>query len=186
MGILLRSSLRLRDDGFVCLVSIKDSITRNPTIPEAHRILSITNGSPTVIGIHQENARHPLRRREGRGCSLLLQISSISAGTTQRNSPWLTTRLKALIESISKSFAVNWIVDSQQSSQQAENPRLRHIFKYLTPAVKVTNAHISKHTARRLAIQHFEKHKTRVKGVLKESPGQIHVAFDGSKHILNS
>ncbi|KAM4061650.1 restless-like transposase [Hirsutella rhossiliensis] len=76
---------------------------------------------------------------------------------------------------------VNWIVDSQQSFQQVENPRLRHIFEYLNPAVKVTDAHISRHTVRRLAIQRFEKHKTRVKEILKAAPGQIHIAFDGSR-----
>ena len=33
-------------------------------------------------------------------------------------------------------LVVNWIVDSQQSFQQAENPRLRHILEYLNPAVR--------------------------------------------------
>ncbi|OWT42267.1 restless-like transposase [Pochonia chlamydosporia 170] len=78
-------------------------------------------------------------------------------------------------------LVINWIVDSQQSFQQAENPRLRHIFEYLNPAVRVTDAHISRHTVRRLAIQYFEKHQTRVKGILKEAPGQIHIAFDGAR-----
>jgi hypothetical protein len=76
---------------------------------------------------------------------------------------------------------VNWIVESQQSFKQVEHPRLQQIFEYLNPAVKVTSAHITAKTVHTLAVQQFERYHSTVQQVLKRSPGQIHIAFDGAR-----
>jgi hypothetical protein len=76
---------------------------------------------------------------------------------------------------------VNWIVDSNLSFRQAENPRLRSIFEYLNPSVAVRDAHISRQTIRRIAVRQFEAHKDGVKEALRAAPGQVHIAFDGAR-----
>lgn len=80
-----------------------------------------------------------------------------------------------------RKLVVNWIVESQLSFKQIEHPRLQQIFEYLNPAVKVTDAHITAKTIRKLAIQQFERHHATVQEALRRSPGQIHIAFDGAR-----
>ncbi|KAJ6436471.1 putative AC transposase [Purpureocillium lavendulum] len=96
---------------------------------------------------------------------------------------------QALTNSLIKRFdrgefqklVVNWIVESQQSFKQVEHPRLQQIFEYLNPAVNVTSAHITAKTVHSLAVQQFERYHSKVQQVLKGSPGQIHIAFDGAR-----
>ena len=84
---------------------------------------------------------------------------------------------------------IEWIVDTNQSFTVAEHERLRAIFEYLNPAVRVTGAHISDTTVRALIKSEFENHKICVIETLQKSPGLIHVAFDGwrasNRHSLN-
>ncbi|OAA38788.1 ABC transporter [Cordyceps fumosorosea ARSEF 2679] len=78
-------------------------------------------------------------------------------------------------------LVVNWIVESQQSFRQVEHPRLRQIFEYLNPAVRIKDAHVTAKTIQSLAIQQFERHRDAVQHALRRSPGQIHIAFDGAR-----
>ncbi|OWT42252.1 restless-like transposase [Pochonia chlamydosporia 170] len=74
---------------------------------------------------------------------------------------------------------IEWIVDTNQPFSVVEHERLRDIFEYLNPAVKITNANISDTTVRALINSEFKKHKARVIEALRKSPGLIHVSFDG-------
>lgn len=74
---------------------------------------------------------------------------------------------------------IEWIVDTNQPFSVVQHERLRDIFEYLNPAVKITNANISDTTVRALINSEFDKHKTRVIETLQMSSGLIHVAFDG-------
>jgi hypothetical protein len=58
---------------------------------------------------------------------------------------------------------------------------LQQIFKYLNPAVKVTRTYITAKTVHRLAVQQFKQYHYTVQQVLKRSPGQIYIAFNGTR-----
>jgi hypothetical protein len=58
---------------------------------------------------------------------------------------------------------------------------LRSIFKYLNLSVAIRDAHISRQTIRQIAIQQFEAYKDGVKEALRAAPGQVHIAFDGTR-----
>jgi hypothetical protein len=74
---------------------------------------------------------------------------------------------------------VEWIVESNLPFRESENSRLRAIFDYLNPSVDVCQANITHNTVRKSVITAYEKHKEKVVGVLKKSPGLLHISFDG-------
>ncbi|KAM3537964.1 hypothetical protein ARSEF1564_009127 [Beauveria bassiana] len=57
--------------------------------------------------------------------------------------------------------------------------RLRTIFEYLNPLVKIIDANISRTTIRHKVLASYEAHKDKVAAVLQKSPGLIHISFDG-------
>ena len=74
---------------------------------------------------------------------------------------------------------LEWVVEENHSFRVCEQGRLRRIFEYLNPLVKITDANISRMTIRRQVLASYEAHKDRVAAVLQTSPGLIHVSFDG-------
>ncbi|KAM0664406.1 hypothetical protein ACQRIU_006988 [Beauveria bassiana] len=76
---------------------------------------------------------------------------------------------------------LEWIVEENHSFRVCEQGRLRRIFEYLNPLVKITDANISRTTIRRQVLASYEAHKDKVAAVLQKSPGLIHVSFDGWK-----
>ena len=78
-------------------------------------------------------------------------------------------------------LVVNWIVDSNLPFRTAENPRLRAVFDYLSPQIRIRNGHISHHTVRSIAIRSYHMHYQKVVEVLQAAPGKVHLAFDGAR-----
>ncbi|KAM3560917.1 hypothetical protein ARSEF4850_003470 [Beauveria asiatica] len=84
---------------------------------------------------------------------------------------------------------LGWIVEENHSFRVCEQGRLRRIFEYLNPLVKITDANINRTTIRRQVLASYEAHKDQVAAVPQTSPGLIHVSFDGwnsgSRHSLD-
>lgn len=85
-------------------------------------------------------------------------------------------------------LVVGWIINSNSSFRQSEDPYLRAAFEYLNPLVKTTEAHITHDTVRRRILKVYEENKAEIKRVLAAAPGLIHIAFDGwrsnNRHAL--
>ncbi|KAF6528329.1 hypothetical protein HZS61_008631 [Fusarium oxysporum f. sp. conglutinans] len=83
---------------------------------------------------------------------------------------------------------MEWIVEANLSFETAEHDKLRKIFAYLNPCVKLCDANLSATSIRRKIVASYEQHKTKVMEVLQSSPGLIHVSFDGwrsgNRHAL--
>ena len=60
-----------------------------------------------------------------------------------------------------------------------ENPILREIFDYLSPSVSIQHANLSARALRYKIIQEYNRHKQKVIEVLRNSPGLLHISFDG-------
>ncbi|KJZ68169.1 hypothetical protein HIM_12437 [Hirsutella minnesotensis 3608] len=76
---------------------------------------------------------------------------------------------------------LEWVVEENHSFRVCEQERLRRIFEYLNPLVKITDANISRTTVRHKVILAYERHRERVVEVLRQSCGLIHISFDGWK-----
>lgn len=72
-----------------------------------------------------------------------------------------------------------YIVNSNKSFSEAEDPDLRSVFEYLNPAVAVQNAHLTRNSVRSRAVLEWEKHAKKVIQVLANAPGLIHISYDG-------
>ncbi|RKK91315.1 hypothetical protein BFJ70_g17814, partial [Fusarium oxysporum] len=85
-------------------------------------------------------------------------------------------------------LVVSWIINSNSSFRQSEDPYLRAAFEYLNPLVKTTEAHITHNTVRKRILQVYEENKAEIKRVLATAPGLLHIAFDGwrsnNRHAL--
>ncbi|KAF6527713.1 hypothetical protein HZS61_008015 [Fusarium oxysporum f. sp. conglutinans] len=85
-------------------------------------------------------------------------------------------------------LVVSWIINSNSSFRQSEDPYLRAAFEYLNPLVNTTEAHITHNTVRRRILQVYEENKAEIKRVLATAPGLLHIAFDGwrsnNRHAL--
>ncbi|KAM5529824.1 hAT family dimerization domain protein [Fusarium oxysporum f. sp. phaseoli] len=104
----------------------------------------------------------------------------------------LDTRLpreQEIANSLVKSFdrkhfqrlLLEWIIEENHSFSICEQGRLRQIFEYLNPLVKITDASITRKTIRHRILSAYESHKGKVIAALKQSSGLIHVSFDGWK-----
>jgi hypothetical protein len=89
--------------------------------------------------------------------------------------------IKRFNKTVFRQKLVNWIVNSNQSFSTANDKDLRDIFNYLNPSVEITQANITHMTVRAIAEREFNNNKERVKEVLRKSPGQIHIQYDGWK-----
>ncbi|EJP69829.1 restless-like transposase [Beauveria bassiana ARSEF 2860] len=76
-------------------------------------------------------------------------------------------------------LVLEWIVEENHAFRVCEQGRLRTIFEYLNPLVKITDANISRTTIRYKVLASYEAHKDKVATVLQKSPGLIHISFDG-------
>ncbi|PWI64137.1 hypothetical protein PCL_12103 [Purpureocillium lilacinum] len=76
---------------------------------------------------------------------------------------------------------LEWIIEENHSFSVCEQGRLRRIFEYLNPLVKITEANITRTTIRHKVLAAYEAHKDKVMAVLRESCGLIHISFDGWK-----
>ncbi|KAG7418779.1 hypothetical protein Forpe1208_v003635 [Fusarium oxysporum f. sp. rapae] len=85
-------------------------------------------------------------------------------------------------------LVVSWIINSNSSFRQSEDPYLRAAFEYLNPLVNTTEAHITHNTVRRRILQVYEENKAEIKRALATAPGLLHIAFDGwrsnNRHAL--
>jgi hypothetical protein len=85
-------------------------------------------------------------------------------------------------------LVVSWIINSNSSFRQSEDPYLRAAFEYLNPLVKTTEAHITHNTVRRRILQVYEENKAEIKRVLATAPGLLYITFDGwrsnNRHAL--
>ncbi|KAF4472338.1 restless-like transposase [Fusarium albosuccineum] len=119
-----------------------------------------------------------------------------SEGALKSNQPTIASILKLDVnkpteQNIANSFIsrfdkqhfrrmlVELIVSSNQSFSFAENPILREIFDYLSPSVSIQRANLSARAVRYKIIQEYNRHKKKVIEVLRNSPGAIHISFDG-------
>ncbi|OBS15736.1 hypothetical protein FPOA_28127 [Fusarium poae] len=74
---------------------------------------------------------------------------------------------------------VKWMVSANLPFRTAQHPFLREVLEYLSPSVGIQRAHISDKSVRAIAFREYEKNKGLVAKTLQESPGQVHLAFDG-------
>jgi hypothetical protein len=83
---------------------------------------------------------------------------------------------------------INWLIESNLPFRTIGHPRLREIFTYLNPLIRDTKALITHPTVRQILIKEYRKHRKAVVNLLRDSPGFIHIAFDGwssrNKHCL--
>jgi hypothetical protein len=81
-----------------------------------------------------------------------------------------------------------WIVKSNLSFLTVEDEDLRAIFDYLSPSVSIRGGHLSADTLRTRIITEYQRHRHTVIDVLRQSPGLIHISFDGwtsgNRHTL--
>jgi hypothetical protein len=54
-------------------------------------------------------------------------------------------------------LVVGWIINSNSSFRQSEDPYLRAAFEYLNPLVKSTEAHVTHDTVRRQILKVYEE-----------------------------
>ncbi|EXK25874.1 hypothetical protein FOMG_17526 [Fusarium oxysporum f. sp. melonis 26406] len=59
-------------------------------------------------------------------------------------------------------LVVSWIINSNSSFRQSEDPYLRAAFEYLNPLVKTTEAHITHNIVRRRILQVYEENKAEI------------------------
>ncbi|KAG6979451.1 hypothetical protein FOFC_17288 [Fusarium oxysporum] len=74
---------------------------------------------------------------------------------------------------------VELIVSSNQSLSFAENPTLQEIFDYLDPSVSIQRANLTARAVRYKIIQEYDRHRQKVIEALRNSPGALHISFDG-------
>ncbi|KAI8396539.1 hypothetical protein FOFC_21087 [Fusarium oxysporum] len=74
---------------------------------------------------------------------------------------------------------VELIVSNNQSLSFAENPILQEIFDYLNPSVSIQRANLTARAVRYKIIQEYDRHRQKVIEVLRDSPGALHISFDG-------
>jgi hypothetical protein len=83
---------------------------------------------------------------------------------------------------------MQWIVKSNFPFLTVEDEDLRAIFDYLSPSVSIRGGHLSADTLRTKIITEYQRHRRTVIDVLRQSPGLIHLAFDGwtsgNRHAL--
>ncbi|KAH7485926.1 hypothetical protein FOMA001_g3996 [Fusarium oxysporum f. sp. matthiolae] len=65
---------------------------------------------------------------------------------------------------------MEWIVEANLSFETAEHDKLRKIFAYLNPCVKLCDANLSATSIRGKIVASYEQHKTKVMEVLQSSP----------------
>ncbi|EGU86243.1 hypothetical protein FOXB_03239 [Fusarium oxysporum f. sp. conglutinans Fo5176] len=74
---------------------------------------------------------------------------------------------------------VELIVSNNQSLSFAENPILQEIFDYLNPSASIQRANLTARAVRYKIIQEYGRHRQKVIEVLRNSPGALHISFDG-------
>lgn len=178
-GVEIQSTTSRR---WVCMPCVRQKVTR----PQSYESRGTQNAEIhlwKVHGLWDPSGRRSAPAEKKGGKRVFASVTDFM--NLNRSDP----KDQAFANSVIKRFdrahflklLVNWIVESQLSFKQIEHPRLQQIFDYLNPAVKVTDAHITGKTIRKLAIQQFERHRATVQDVLRMSPGQIHIAFDGAR-----
>ena len=71
------------------------------------------------------------------------------------------------------------IVSNNQSLSFAENSILQEIIDYLDPSVPIQRANLTARAVRYKIIQEYDRHRQKVIEVLSNSPGALHISFDG-------
>ena len=74
---------------------------------------------------------------------------------------------------------VRWLISANLPFRTVEHPHLRDLFSFLNPSVETQQANLSEKTVHAIVVREFERHKDTVAKTLRESPGQIHLIFDG-------
>ncbi|RYP57026.1 hypothetical protein DL770_010776 [Monosporascus sp. CRB-9-2] len=101
------------------------------------------------------------------------RISCLPVGTP----PPIPTRYRHLTEG--KRTLVALIVSSNLPFAFADNQLFRGILDYLNPSVAIKEACLSGPVIRYMIIQQYNLHRQKVVDILRNSPGKIHVSFDG-------
>ncbi|KAF5576969.1 restless-like transposase [Fusarium pseudocircinatum] len=144
---------------------------------------------------------HHVRAPEGRTKSWI-QLKAESVEKQHRSITDTLTldpmkpREQAMANSLVKSFdkdhfqrmVIQWIVKSNLPFLTVEDEDLRAIFDYLSPSVSIRGGHLSADTLRTKIIAEYQRHRHTVIDVLRQSPGLIHISFDGwtsgNRHAL--
>lgn len=135
---------------------------------------------------------HHIRAPEGKTKSWM-QLKAESVGKQHRSIADTLTldptkpREQAMANSFVKSFdkdhfqrmVMQRIVKSNLPFLTVEDEDLRAIFDYLSPSVSICGGHLSADTIRTKIITEYQGHRHAVIDVLQQSPGLIHISFDG-------
>jgi hypothetical protein len=76
-------------------------------------------------------------------------------------------------------LVIQWIVEDNEPFTKVESAGLLRVFNYLSPSIEIRDAHMSPTWVRKKIVDEFHKYKKVVVEALKNSPGQIHISFDG-------
>jgi hypothetical protein len=71
------------------------------------------------------------------------------------------------------------IVTSNFPFNFVNNEVLHRILEYLNPSVRIRKAIPTSKTLRHAIYQQFNKHQQHIITILRESPGKLHISFDG-------
>lgn len=167
---------------WVCGLCIK----KRNTHPANYDCRNLANAESHLASFH--NVRDPSGKRTEpkalkRQRETLAQMSIATIFGLDVNDNSQQTMANRLIASFSKEDCqrriVKWLISANLPFRTAEHPCLRELLEYLNPSIGIQHAHVSHQTVRAIALREFEKHKDVVAKTLQESPGQVHLAFDG-------
>lgn len=185
------------DRRWVCQYCIKKRVPS----PQSYMKLAVHHGMEHIFREHavcappdakskapsekSHDARQQIQlRKDSTATKPLRQRSMVEAlGRINASDPIQQQIANTFIQSFNRKqfqmLLTRYIINSNKSFSEAEDPDLRAIFEYLNPAVAIQNAHLSRTSVRTQAILQWKKHTTKVIKMLADAPGLIHISYDG-------
>jgi hypothetical protein len=166
---------------WVCCLCIKQ---KNPR-PKSYAVKGLQNAEVHLYEDHNGivdptgKKQRPEKSVEKphRSIATVLQLNA----QEPREQSLINMLIKRFDKAVFQQKLVNWIVNSNQSFSVVNDKDLRDIFTYLNPSVEISQANITDKTVRAVAEREFWNNREKVKEVLRKSPGQIHIQYDGWK-----
>lgn len=87
--------------------------------------------------------------------------------------------IKSFDRNYFQTLVMEWIVSNNLAFATVEHAELRAIFEYLNPSVGICDANLTADSIRSRVLSAYKEHKETVVEVLQQSPGLVHISFDG-------
>jgi hypothetical protein len=153
--------------------------------PASFRATGLQNARSHLWRVHQIDAPDGQKKSEApiRDEAIPNQPSIISHFnlnvTQQRNQQIANTLIRNFDKQYICRLLIEFIITSNNSFNFVNNGPLRRFMEYLNPAVRIRRAIPTSRTIRTTIREQYHKHKKTVIDLLRESPGNIHIYFDG-------